>query len=39
MEGLAPRKKEKNTIGKRSLRGFEENKEDGKRKKEKKTKV
>ena len=35
---MAPRKKDKNTVGKRSLRGFKENKEDGKKRKEKKDK-
>ena len=38
-EGLAPREKEKNRAGKRSLRGFEENRENGKNKKRKKTEV
>ena len=38
-EGLAPREKEKNRDGKRSLRGFEENRENGKNKKRKKTEV
>ena len=35
-EGLAPREKEKNRAGKRSLRGFEENRDNGKNKKRKK---
>ena len=33
---MAPREKEKNRDGKRSLRGFEENRENGKNKKRKK---